>query len=398
VKRILLLFLIVAAVPTALAAASTPGLTATTITIGGTVPITGPAALFGSVGRGADAYFKYVNAHGGVNGRKIKYLYRDDAYDPSKTVQLTRELVENDKVFAIFSTIGTDNTVATTDYLNAAKVPQLFAGTGTARVGDAYKTHPWTMGYLPSFRAEGAIYGRAIAKQPGAKVAVLYEASDFGKDMTDGLKLGLGANKSMEVAEQAYQPTDTSIDSQMSTLHASGANVLVLNVTPQYAILAYLAAHKFGWHPKIYVSSICISPNVMDIVRASVGQDVNGSLSIAFVKDPTDKVWAKDPVVALYKSILKKYAPGAQPEDVYNFYGMGVAYTMVDALKHAGKSPTRASLLAAAQHLNEVNPFMRPGVKIATSPTDYYPISKAQLVRYDRVHWVAVGPLQSARG
>jgi branched-chain amino acid transport system substrate-binding protein len=396
-KRALVIVLAVVLVPTAMAGGA-PGVTASTITIGGTVPITGPAALFGSVGRGADAYFKYVNAHGGVNGRKIKYLYRDDAYDPSKTVQLTRELVENDKVFAIFSTIGTDNTVATTDYLNAAKVPQLFAGTGTARVGDAYKTHPWTMGYLPSFRAEGAIYGRAIAKQAGAKVAVLSEASDFGKDMSDGLKLGLGAKGSAIVAEQSYQPTDTSIDSQMSTLHASGANILVLNVTPQYAILAYLAAHKFGWHPKIYVSSICISPNVMDIVRASVGQDVNGSLSIAFVKDPTDKVWAKDPVVALYRSILKKYAPGARPEDVYNFYGMGVAFTMVDALKHAGKNPTRASLLAAAQHLNEVNPFMRPGVTIATSPTDYYPISKAQLVRYDRVHWVAVGPLQSARG
>jgi branched-chain amino acid transport system substrate-binding protein len=396
-KRVFALVLIVVAVPTALAS-STPGVTATTITIGGTVPITGPAALFGSVGRGADAYFKYVNAHGGVNGRKIKYLYRDDAYDPSKTVALTRELVENDKVFAIFSPIGTDNTIATTDYLNAAKVPQLFAGTGAAQVGDSYKTHPWTMGYLPSFRAEGAIYGRAIAKQAGAKVAVLYEASAFGKDMTDGLKLGLGASASAEVAEQAYQPTDTSIDSQMSTLHASGANVLVLNVTPQYAILAYLAAHKFGWHPKIYVSSICISPNVMDIVRANAAELANGSLSIAFVKDPTDKVWAKDPVVPLYNSILKKYAPGAKPEDVYNFYGMGVAYTMVDALKHAGKSPTRASLLAAAQHLDEVNPFMRPGVKISTSPTDYYPISKAQLVRYDRIHWVAVGPLVSARG
>jgi branched-chain amino acid transport system substrate-binding protein len=396
-KRTLLLLLIVVAVPTALAA-STPGVTATTITIGGTVPITGPAALFGSVGRGADAYFKYVNAHGGVNGRKIKYLYRDDAYDPSKTVQLTRELVENDKVFAVFSTIGTDNTIATTDYLNAAKVPQLFAGTGTARVGDAYKTHPWTMGYLPSFRAEGAIYGRAIAQQAGARVAVLYEASDFGKDLTAGLKKGLGTKASAVVAEQAYQPTDTSIDSQMSTLHASGANVLVLNVTPQYAILAYLAAHKFGWRPKIYLSSVCISPNVMDIVRASVGQEVNGSLSIAFVKDPTDKVFAKDPVVALYRSILKKYAPGAKPEDVYNFYGMGVAFTMVDALKHAGKNPTRASLLAAAQHLNEVNPFMRSGIKITTSPTDYFPISKAQLVRYDRIHWAAVGSLQSARG
>jgi branched-chain amino acid transport system substrate-binding protein len=396
-KRALLLVLIAVAVPTALAA-STPGVTSNTIVIGGTVPITGPAALFGSVGRGADAYFKYVNAHGGVNGRKITYLYRDDAYDPSKTVALTRELVENDKVFAIFSPIGTDNTIATTDYLNAAKVPQLFAGTGTARVGNAYKTHPWTMGYLPAFRAEGAIYGRAIAKQTGAKVAVLSEASDFGKDLIDGLKKGLGAKASAVVAEQAYQPTDTSIDSQMSTLHASGANVLVLNVTPQYAILAYLAAHKFGWHPKIYLSSVCISPNVMDIIGGNAPELANGSNSIAFVKDPTDNVFAKDPVVALYRSILKKYAPGARAEDVYNFYGMGVAYTMVDALKHAGKNPTRASLLAAAQHLDEVNPFMRPGVKIATSPTDYYPISKAQLVRYDRSHWVAVGPLVSARG
>jgi branched-chain amino acid transport system substrate-binding protein len=184
----------------------------------------------------------------------------------------------------------------------------------------------------------------------------------------------------------------------MSSLHASGANVLVLNVTPQYAILAYLAAHKFGWHPKIYVSSVSISPNVMDIIRGNARELANGSSSIAFVKDPTDKAWAKDPVVKLYRSILAKYAPGAKSEDVYNFYGMGVAYTMVDALEHAGKNPTRASLLAAAQHLDEVNPFMRPGIKITTSRTDYYPISKAQLVRYDRVHWIAVGPLVSARG
>jgi len=248
------------------------------------------------------------------------------------------------------------------------------------------------------FRYIEGIYGRAIAKTAGAKVAVLAEASDFGKDLTDGLKRGLGAKSSAIVSSQQYQPTDTSIESQMSTLHASGANVLVLNVTPQYAILAYLAAHKLGWHPRIYVSSVCISPNVMDIIRASVGAEVNGSQSIAFVKDPTDQTFAKDPVVALYTSILKKYAPGAKPSDVYNFYGMGVAYTMVDALKHAGKSPTRASLLKAAQHLNEVNPFMRAGVKIATSPSDYYPISKAQPVRYARVHWVAVGPLVSARG
>ena len=396
-RRALLIATLACCVAPVALAGSTPGVTATTITIGGTVPITGPAALFGSIGHGADAYFKYVNAHGGVNGRKIKYIYLDDAYDPARTVQLTRQLVEQDHVFAIFSTIGTDNAVATTDYLNAAKVPQLFAGTGTARIGDNYKSHPWTMGYLPSFRAEGVIYGRSIATIAGAKVGVLSEDSEFGKDMANGLKKGLGAQASAIVASQAYEPTDTSIDSQMSTLHASGANVLVLNTTPQFAILAYLAAHKFGWHPKIYVSSICISPNVMDIIRANAPELANGSNSIAFVKDPTDKVWAKDKVVALYHTILAKYAPGAKAEDVYNFYGMAVAYTMVDALQHAGKNPTRQSLLTAATHLNEVNPFMRPGIAIQTSPTDYYPISKAQLVRYDKVHWVAVGSLVTAR-
>jgi branched-chain amino acid transport system substrate-binding protein len=398
VKRILLALALGAVLVPAALAGGTPGVSATTITIGGTVPITGPAALFGSVGRGAAAYFAYVNAHGGVNGRKIKYIYLDDAYDPAKTVQLTRQLVEQDHVFAIFDTVGTDNTIATTDYLNAAGIPQLFAGTGAAQVGDGFKSHKWTIGYLPSFFAEGRIYGQSIAKTvPGAKIAVLYEDSAFGKDLTNGLQTGLGAKKGEIVSMQGYEPTDTAIDSQMSTLHASGANVLVLNSTPQYAILAYLAAHKFGWHPKIYVSSVSISPNVMDIIRLNAPDLADGSLSIAFVKDPTDSVWAKDPVVKLYKQILKKYAPGAKPVDVYNFYGMAVAFTMVDALKHAGKNPTRQSLLTAATHLSEVNPFMRPGITITTTPTDYYPISKAQLVRYAKTHWVAVGGLVSAR-
>jgi branched-chain amino acid transport system substrate-binding protein len=386
------------AVPVALAGAEgQPGVSSSTITIGGTVPITGPAALFGSVGRGAEAYFKYVNAHGGVNGRKIRYVYLDDAYDPARTVQLTRQLVEQEHVFAVFNTVGTDNNLAIRDYLNAAKVPQLFGGTGTAKIGDDVKGHRWSMGYLPSFRAEGRIYGRSIAALARPKVAVLYEDSEFGKDMTSGLEAGLGAKRSAIVASQAYEPTDSSIESQMSSLHASGANVLVLNVTPQYAILAYLAAHKLGWRPKIYVSSVCISPNVMDIVRASVGSLANGSLSIAFLKDPTDSAWAKDATVKLYKSVLRRYAPSAKATDVYNFYGMGVAFSMVDALKRAGKSPTRESLLRAATHLDEVNPFMRPGIRIATSANDYYPISKAQLVRYDKVHWVPIGPLVAAR-
>jgi branched-chain amino acid transport system substrate-binding protein len=397
-KRLILALALGAVLVPAALAGGTPGVTSTTITIGGTVPITGPAALFGSVGRGAAAYFAYVNAHGGVHGRKIKYIYLDDGYDPARTVQLTRQLVEQDHVFAIFDTVGTDNTIATTDYLNAAGVPQLFAGTGAAQVGDGFRAHKWTMGYLPSFFAEGRIYGRAIAKTtPAAKIGVLYEDSAFGKDLTNGLQIGLGAKKSQIVSMQGYEPTDPTIDSQLSTLHASGANVLVLNATPQYAILAYLAAHKFGWHPQIYISSVSISPNVMDIIRLNAPDLVNGSISIAFVKDPTDAVWAKDPAIALYHSILAKYAPGAKPADVYNFYGMAVAYTMVDALQHAGATPTRQSLLTAATHLNEVNPFMRPGIRIQTSPTDYYPIAKAQLVRYAKTHWVAVGSLVPAR-
>jgi branched-chain amino acid transport system substrate-binding protein len=381
-----------------LAPGSTPGVTATTVTIGGTVPITGPAALFGSVARGAHAYFEYVNAHGGVNGRKVKYVYLDDEYNPAKTVELTRQLVEQDHVLAIFNSVGTEHNLAIRDYLNAAKVPQLFVGTGVSRIGDDYRAHPWTMGYLPSHRGEGVIYGRYIAKLKNPKIAVLYENSDYGKDLTAGLRKGLGKKAEAIAATQSYEITDSSIESQMATLKASGANVLVLNVTPQFAILAYLAAHKLGWRPQTFVASVNISPNVMDIIRASVGKDASGSISIAFVKDPTDRVWAKDPVVALYRTILKRYGAGAKPEDVYNFYGMGVAYTMVDALRHAGKNPTRESLLRAATHLAEKNPFMRPGITIQTSPRDYYPITKAQLVRYTSTHWVAFGGLVSARG
>jgi branched-chain amino acid transport system substrate-binding protein len=398
VRRLAVVLAALAVAPVALGGSS-PGVTATTITIGGTVPITGPAALFGSIGRGADAYFKYVNANGGVNGRKIKYIYLDDAYDPAKTVQLTRELVEQDHVLSIFNSAGTDNVLAVRDYLNAAKVPQLFVGSGAASIGDDYRAHPWTIGYLPSHRGEGVIYGRYIAKTiANAKIGVLYENSDYGKDLTGGLRKGLAKKAGEIVSAQAYEPTDSSIESQLAALHASGANVLVLNATPQYAILAYLALHKFGWRPQVFIASVNISPNVMDIIRASVGKDVNGALSIAFLKDPTDKVWAKDPVVALYRKILAKYAPGVKPEDVYNFYGMATAFTMVDALKHAGKSLTRDSLLRAATHLDETNPFMRPGIKIQTAPDDYYPITKAQLLRYQVNHWVAAGPLVSARG
>ncbi len=388
-----------AAAAIAVGAAGTPGVTQTTITIGGTVPLSGPAAAFGSVARGSDAYFSYVNANGGVHGRKIVYKYLDDGYDSARTVLLTQQLVEQDGVFALFDTVGTDNALAIRQYVNARKVPDLFVGSGVSKIAADHAKLPWMMGYLPSFVGEGLVDGRRIAQTtPNAKVGVLYENSDFGKDLLTGLKRGLGGRVKI-VAAQSYETVDSSVDSQLARLHASGADTLVLDATPLFAIKGYVGANRLGWHPKIYVSSVAISPDIMKIARyAATPRTVDGSISVAFVKDPTSPVWAKDRTVKLYRSILARYMPGAKFLDVYNYYGMAVAYTMVDALRHAGANPTRESLLHAATHLNEVNPFLLPGIEIKTSPTDYYPMKKAKFVRYTHGLWVLFGKLVDARG
>jgi branched-chain amino acid transport system substrate-binding protein len=390
----------VAAVAAALAmGASAPGVTPTTITIGGTVPITGPAAAFGSVGRGSDAYFRYVNAHGGVHGRKIVYKYLDDGYEPARTVLATQQLVEQEKVFALFDTVGTDNALAIREYVNTRQVPDLFVGSGVAKIAAEHARFPWMMGYLPSFVGEGAMDGRRIAQvTPRAKLAVLYENSEFGKNLLAGLKRSL-RGKATIVGQQSYEITDTDVGSQMAKLRASHADTLLLFATPLYAIKAYVGANRLGWHPRIYVSSVAISPDVMKIARINAGaKTVDGSLSVAFVKDPTSPVWRTDRAVKLYRSIVARFMPGAKPLDVYLYYGVAVAYTMVDALRHAGANPTRAGLLHAATHLNEVNPFLLPGIRIKTSPSDYYPMDKARFVRYRGGLWVLFGRLVDARG
>jgi branched-chain amino acid transport system substrate-binding protein len=378
--------------------ASTPGVTPTTITIGGTVPLSGPATAFGSVARGSDAYFKYVNSRGGVRGRKIVYKYLDDGYDPARTVQLTQRLVEQDQVFALFDTVGTDNALAIRQYVNDRKVPDLFVGSGAAKIAIEHARYPWMMGYLPSFVGEGLVDGRRVAHTtPRAKVAVLYENSDFGKDMLAGLRRGL-AGKSKIVSQLAYETTDTDVASQIARMRAAHADTLMLFATPLFAIKAYVAAKRLAWHPRVYVSSVAISPDVMKIASLSASpQEVAGSISVAFVKDPTSPVWRNDKIVKLYRRILARFMPGAKPLDVYNYYGMAVAYTMVDALSRAGKNPTRNSLLRAATHLNEVNPFLLPGIRIKTSSNDYYPMDKARFVRYRHGLWVLFGKLVSAR-
>jgi hypothetical protein len=378
---------------------ATPGVTSTTITIGGTVPINGLAAAYGSVGRGADAYFRYVNSRGGVFGRKIVYKFLDDEFDVAKTILLTRQLVEQDKVLAIFNSVGTEHALAIRSYLNDRKVPQLFVGSGVSKLATEHSKYPWSMGYLPSFRGEGAIYGRYVAAhRPNARIAVLYENSDFGKDMLNGLRSGLGG-KGKIVGTQAYEFTDNDVSSQMARLKSSRPDTLMLFATPQFAIFGYVGAFRLGWHPQVYVTSVSISPDIMKIARfATSRKQVEGSISIAFVKDPTSQLWAKDKTVRLYKSILRRYLPNAKPDDVFNYYGMAVAYTMADTLRKAGRTPTRESVLRAATHLNETDPFLLPGVRIKTAPNDYYPMDKVKLARYRGTHWQFFGKLVKARG
>jgi branched-chain amino acid transport system substrate-binding protein len=388
------------ALPAGGSSGGTPGVTSKEVLIGGTVPLSGPASKFGTVGPGANAYFKYVNARGGVYGRKIRYLYRDDGYDPSRTVDQTRELVQQDKVFAIFNSVGTEHNLAIRGYLNALKVPQIFGGTGSSAIGRGYKRYPWTMGYLPSFVGEGAIYGRYVVKhRPQARIAVLYENSDYGRDLLHGLQRGLGRRASRIVAKASYEINDTEIGSQIAKLRRSKADTFMLFALPQQAIGSFYQAYKLGWHPQIFVSAVSIEPSVMGVARAATsGKETNGALSVAFVKDPTSPVWRKDKAVALYRKIMNRYFPGGRASDVYNWYGMTVAFSLVDALKHAGRNPTRESLRRAMTHMNERNnPFLLPGIAVKTSPTDYFPMTKARMVRYRKNLWVLFGPLVEAR-
>jgi branched-chain amino acid transport system substrate-binding protein len=382
-----------------------PGVSSSEIVLGGTGPLTGPAAAFASVDYGAQAYFAYVNARGGVNGRKLTYKVRDDAYDPAQTIQQTRLLVEQDHVFAIFNQLGTANIEATRQYLNESKVPQLFVASGADNLA---RGNPWTIAYLPSFDAEGAIYGRFIAQTaPGSRIGVLYEDSEFGQGLLAGLRRGLGARTGQIVSTQTSDPTATDVSSQIAALKGAGADTLMLFVTPVPVVQAYASAYKLGWRPRVFVSSVSIAPSIMQIAdcNSGKGRTTTGSISIAFIKNPVDAKWTNDPGVKLYRTIMARYAKGRSADDAYHEYGMAVAFTMVDALRHAGRTPTRASLMSAATHLNETdNPFLLPGIEVKTTPTYHFPLTKARLYRYlggpcsALGSWNGFGSLVAARG
>ncbi len=377
-----------------------PGVTSASVLLGGTVPLTGEAAAFGAIGPGARAYFDHVNSKGGVHGRRIEYRYYDDAYNPAQTVQLTRRLVEQDRVFAVFSSVGTANNLAIRDYLNAQKVPQLWVGDGSQSIGRSFARYPWTMGFLMSYRGEGDVYGANVVRtRPRARIAVLYENTELGRDMLTGLKRAIAGKGPRIVARQSYEFTGADISGQVGLLKASGADTLMLFATPKFFINAIVATHKLGWKPQVYIASISIEPTIMGIARFNAPELTKGALSIAFVKNPNDPIWAKDPIVARYRSIMKKHHPAGKPTDVYNWYGMTVAWTMVETLRKAGKNLTRAGLLKAAQSLDTAaNPFMLPGIRLRTSPTDYRPMEHVFLYRYDNKQWVKASGLLRARG
>src|SRR5262245_4935957 len=380
-------------------AASETGVTSSQVLIGGTTPLSGPASAYQSVARGAAAYFRYVNAHCGVNKRKIKYVYKDDGYDPAKTIDKTRELVQQDKVFAIFNSLGTEHNLATRAYLNALKIPQLFVASGATTFGRDYKQYPWTIGYQPNYRAEGTIYGRYVAKtNPKARIGVLYQDDDFGKDLVKGLQLGLAKKAKLIVAKQSYDVTDSNVKPQISKLKSKKANTLMLFSTPQATIGAYYAAYSIKWRPKIYVNAVSSASNILGLATAgSSKKETEGSVSIVFLKDPTDARWRKDPGSRLYRSIMKKFK-GGNPNDVYAVYGMSAAHTFVAALRKAGKNPTRASIMKAATSLNIKNdPFLLPGMTVHTSKTDHFPLDQAKLQRYHNGHWVSFGGLFRVR-
>jgi branched-chain amino acid transport system substrate-binding protein len=389
-------------------AAQTPGITAKSITIGGTFPLTGPAAAYAPIPLGMKAYFSYINARRGadgkrgVNGRQIIWKYYDDAYNPANTVQLTRRLVEQDKVFATVGQLGTEHNLAVRSYLNQQKVPQALVSTGASYWGLQYKEYPWTIGWQPDYIAEGRIYGLHIkANHNGKKIAVLYQNDDYGKDYLLGVRSALGKTYADAniVAQEAFEVTATSVASQMTRIRASGATIFVLLATPTPTIRAYATGKALGFNPEqIYLNSVSATAAFLNIAVGAAGAPyVNGSLSVAYLKDPASPQWTNDAAMKLYRQIMAKYAPSANANDGLYYYGVAKAESFVQALTKAGKNPTRAGLMAALLKLNDVNRFALPGVKQKTSKSDHFIISQMQLIRYTHPDWRLQGRLIEGR-
>jgi branched-chain amino acid transport system substrate-binding protein len=375
-----------------------PGASDTEIKIGNTMPYSGPASGYGAIGRSLTAYFAMINEQGGINGRKVSFISRDDSYSPPKTVEQVRKLVEDDQVLFLFQTLGTPPNLAIRGYLNENKVPQLFVGSGADQWDDP-KRYPWTMGWQPSYGAEARIYGRYILQtQPDAKIAVLYQNDDFGKDYLNGLRAALGDKAgAMIVATQSYETTDPTVDSQIVALQASGANVLLTAAIPKFTTLAIRKVYDVGWRPANFLNSVSTSvASVMKPAGLEKGIDI---VSAAYTKDPTDPQWQDTPEYKDWLSWMKKYNASGNVSDAFNVYGYTTAQTMVAVLKASGDNLTRENVMRQAATLHDLQlPMLLPGITISTSNDDYAPIKQMQLQKFDGNSWKLFGKVISASG
>ncbi len=375
-----------------------PGTSATEITIGNTNPYSGPASSYGVIGKSIAAYFAMVNDHGGINGRKINFISRDDGYSPPKTVEEVRQLVEQDHVAFLFQTLGTPPNSAIQGYLNDHKVPQLFVATGAAKWNDP-KHFPWTIGWQPSYQIEAHIYANYIlAHIPNAKIAVLYQNDDFGKDYLTGLREGLGAKADkMIVATQSYETTDPTVDSQIVALQASGANVLLTAAIPKFAAQAIRKVYDIGWKPTHFLSNV--SASVKAALQPAGLDKAVGIITSAYLKEPTDPQWQNTPEYKAWLAWMKKYNTSANVADENAVYGYSVAQTMVDVLKAAGDDLTRENIMKQATAIHDEKlPMLLPGIVVSTSPTNYAPIKQMQLAKFNGTTWQLFGGVISASG
>jgi branched-chain amino acid transport system substrate-binding protein len=375
-----------------------PGASDTEIKIGNTMPYSGPASGYGAIGRSLAAYFAMINEQGGINGRRINFISRDDSYSPPKTVEQVRKLVEEEQVLFLFQTLGTPPNLAIRGYLNENKVPQLFVGSGADQWNDP-KRYPWTMGWQPSYGAEARIYGRYILKTlPDAKIAVLYQNDDFGKDYLNGLRAVL-ADKAgaMIVATQSYETTDPTVDSQVVALQASGANVLLTAAIPKFTTLAIRKVYDIGWRPANFLNSV--STSVASVMKPAGLEKGVGIISAAYTKDPTDPQWQDTPEYKEWLSWMKKYNSSGNVSDAFNVYGYTTAQTMVAVLKASGDNLTRENVMRQAASLHDLQlPMLLPGVSISTSDADYAPIKQMQLQKFDGNSWKLFGEVISGSG
>jgi branched-chain amino acid transport system substrate-binding protein len=375
------------------------GITSNSILLGNTIALSGAAAAYGTIANASNAYFTYINnTQGGVNGRKITYKILDDVYNPANTVPLTKQLVEQDQVFAMFGGLGTQAQTSVRDYLNTKKVPQLFVATGATTFMSDFSSHPYTIGWQPPYQGEARIYAKdVVTNHSGAKIGVLYQNDDYGQDYLKGLTDGLGSNASMIVDKQSYDVTAASVASQLSTLKGKGADTLFLFTTPAFTIRSLATVTALHWEPTIYLNSVS-NPQVYMGIAKKNGAALKNVTSVGYLKDPTDPQWASDAGMKLYKEVIANCST-CNVNDGFNIYGVAVAYTMVDILKKAGTNMTRKNVMdIAGNQLNETNPFLLPGVVVKTTSSDHFPITQEQVITWNGTGWTLKGSLIDERG